>query len=42
MLIGKEYWDAIGGKGAYEELLAIAKEAGEQTKKIVESFASEI
>ena len=42
VLIGKKYWDAIGGDGAYEELLEIAKEAGEETKKIVESFSSSI
>ena len=40
VLIGKDYWDLIGGGGAYEEVLAIAKEAGNETKKIVESFAA--
>lgn len=42
VLIGKEYWDQIGGVGAYEKVLEIAKEAGQETKKIVESFAKEI
>lgn len=42
VLIGKEYWDIIGGEGAYEELLEIAERAGKETKKIVESFSSEI
>ena len=42
VLIGKEYWDTIGGEGAYEELLKIAAEAGQETKKIVESFSPKI
>jgi hypothetical protein len=42
VLIGKEYWDIIGGEGTYEELLEIAEKAGIKTKKLVESFSSKI
>ena len=35
VLIGKEMWDTIGGEGCYEEILEIAKEVGQQTKKSV-------
>lgn len=30
--IGKDFWDSIGGKGTYEELIEIFKEAGKVTK----------
>ncbi|PIO03020.1 TdeIII family type II restriction endonuclease [Candidatus Micrarchaeota archaeon CG09_land_8_20_14_0_10_55_25] len=30
VLIGKEFWDLLGGKGTYEELLAIYREVGRQ------------
>ncbi|GBE41272.1 MjaII restriction endonuclease [bacterium BMS3Bbin09] len=32
VLIGKEYWDFLGGEGTYEELLDIFKEIGEKTR----------
>jgi len=32
VVIGKDFWDAIGGKGTFEELIEIFKEAGEITK----------
>ncbi len=35
VLIGKEYWDTLGGKGFYEELLAIASKTGEETREQV-------
>lgn len=38
VLIGKEMWDTIGGDGCYEELLAIAKEVGEETKFIIQNM----
>ena len=31
VLIGKEYWDTLGGEGCYEEILDIVKEAGQET-----------
>ncbi len=33
VLIGKDFWDTLGGKGTYEELLAIFREVGKVTKK---------
>ncbi|MBS0457312.1 MAG: TdeIII family type II restriction endonuclease [Proteobacteria bacterium] len=33
VLIGKDYWDALGGAGFYEELLAVAERVGRQTRK---------
>lgn len=35
VLIGKEYWDVLGGNGFYEEVLEIAVEAGLKTKQLV-------
>jgi hypothetical protein len=35
VIIGKEYWDTIGGIGTYEVILEIAKEVGAETKKII-------
>lgn len=32
VLIGKEMWDTIGGKGCYEEILSIVRQVGEETK----------
>lgn len=36
VLIGKEMWDTIGGKGCYEELLDIANSVGVQTKPAID------
>jgi hypothetical protein len=38
ILIGKEYWDTLGGEGFYEELLNIAGRVGHETKKLVEKL----
>ncbi len=35
VLIGKELWDTIGGDGCYEELLSIAAEVGEETRRTI-------
>ena len=35
VLIGKEMWETIGGNGCYDEILAIAKEVGLETKKSI-------
>jgi hypothetical protein len=32
VLLGKEYWDFLGGKGAYEKLLVVFSEAGIETR----------
>lgn len=36
LLVGKEFWDFIGGKGAYEELLSVFKEVGEEAMNLIE------
>lgn len=36
VLIGKEMWDTIGGLGCYEELLDIATEVGEETRRTIQ------
>ena len=33
VLIGDEFWQIIGGKGTYEELLGIYREAGNEKSK---------
>lgn len=38
VLIGKDYWDFLGGEGTYEELLEIFSEVGEETKKTLLNF----
>jgi len=35
LLVGKEFWDFVGGEGAYEELLGIFKEVGEEAMDII-------
>lgn len=35
VLIGKDMWDTLGGEGCYEEILEIASEVGEITKKLI-------
>lgn len=35
VLIGQDLWDTIGGAGCYDELLAIAKQVGEETRDAV-------
>jgi hypothetical protein len=35
ILVGRDYWDTLGGNGFYEEVLAIADECGTRTRKIV-------
>lgn len=38
VLIGKDYWDFLGGEGAYEELITIFAEVGETTKATLLNF----
>ncbi len=38
VLIGKEYWDTIGGNGTYENLLSVFKSAGETTLLLLKSL----
>jgi hypothetical protein len=37
LLVGKEFWDFVGGKGAYEELLGIFKEVGEKAMGLIQT-----
>jgi hypothetical protein len=38
VLIGRDYWDIIGGQGTYDEILTIATRAGETTRPIIEGY----
>jgi len=38
VLIGEDYWDTIGGKGTYEELLDAFKNAGKTTQALIRSI----
>ena len=38
VLIGEDYWELIGGEGAYLDLLEIFSEVGEETKKTLLNF----
>ena len=38
VLIGKEYWDTLGGNGFYEEVLAIAERVGENTRRQINNL----
>lgn len=38
VLIGKEYWDTLGGPGTYETVLGIAKEIGKETREILNNL----
>lgn len=35
VIIGKEYWDLLGGEGFYEELLAVFAKVGVKTKQLI-------
>jgi len=39
VLVGREYWETIGGKGAYDRILEIARAVGEETKEKIRAFA---
>jgi len=38
VLIGKDYWDTLGGEGCYEAVLEIAREVGAETREILEKL----
>lgn len=40
VLIGKDYWDYLGGDGTYEELLGVFAEAGAETKESLVGFGT--
>ena len=35
LLVGKEFWDFVGGEGAYEELLGVFKNVGEEAMGLI-------
>ncbi len=35
VLIGRDYWDTLGGEGFYEEILTIVKEVGLRTRRTI-------
>ncbi|MFN3301987.1 MAG: TdeIII family type II restriction endonuclease [Patescibacteria group bacterium] len=36
LLVGKQFWDFLGGKGTYEELLKVFEETGKELKEKIE------
>ena len=38
VLIGKDYWDTLGGDGFYEELLDIAERVGADTRQRIDAL----
>lgn len=38
VLIGKDYWDQLGGSGTYEDLLEVFKRAGRTTQALLKSI----
>ena len=38
VLIGRDLWDTIGGKGCYDELLNIAAQVGMETQEIIKKI----
>lgn len=39
VLVGKEYWDTIGGDGAYEKILKIAEDSTVESTAMINAFA---
>lgn len=42
LLIGKQFWDFLGGNGTYEELLNIFEEAGDELKDKIEDKIKDV
>jgi hypothetical protein len=40
VLIGRDYWEKLGGPGFYDEILEIAKGVGEETRGMISEYAS--
>ena len=38
VLIGRDYWDTLGGVGTYDAVLDIAKRVGQETRPLIESL----
>jgi hypothetical protein len=41
-LVGKEYWDLVGGKDAYEELLGLVDNAGKKFRSDIQNKIKEV
>lgn len=41
-LIGKEYWDFLGGSGTYEQIIEVFKEVGEELSNLIKTRIKEI
>jgi hypothetical protein len=39
VLIGRDYWDELGGAGCYDEVIEIAEECGTRTRLLVEQLS---
>lgn len=38
VLIGKDFWDTIGGEGSYEDILAIARSIGPEVQDLIKQY----
>jgi hypothetical protein len=38
VLIGRDYWETLGGEGCYEEILEIAEDVGSETRAMIEEW----
>lgn len=41
VLIGKDYWELLGGEGAMSEVLAAARSVGDRTRALIREWAAE-
>ncbi|MTI32269.1 TdeIII family type II restriction endonuclease [Xanthovirga aplysinae] len=42
VLIGKDYWEKVGGKGAFETVVEIAQEVGKEARSQLSQYASQL
>ena len=38
VLIGRDYWETLGGEGCYDEILGIAESVGAETRSMIEKL----
>jgi hypothetical protein len=41
VLIGRDYWDTLGGEGCYDTVLDIARQVGAETRVVLENLRNE-
>lgn len=41
VLIGRDYWDTLGGAGTYDVVLEIAKQVGRETRPLIEALRND-